>query len=222
MGWRYDEASDTEEADQMAGRIVGGLSGWLVSLAPLVIVNVVALITVLDPGVITLAGGAGLLLGIALGGVTAGLLGGRRGGGGWGGFVAGALAAALFAATLIALLYLLKAEHQAPYLLALHPLRTIGAIGFVASLVMVVAASVGALAGRRQRARTAQGTDRGTDRRASGPASAMRPVRSAVPSRGAVRPSQPQSRPQARQAWPQHESRPGGAARDRGERSSRW
>lgn len=133
----------------MAWRIVGGLGGWLVSLAPLVIVNALAFTTAIDPGIIPIAGGAALVLGIALGGLLAGALGGRRGGGAWGGTVAGAIAALLFAASLVALMYALRAQHQLPYLLALHPIRAMGAIGFIASLVMLGAAAVGALSGRR-------------------------------------------------------------------------
>lgn len=140
----------------MAWRIVGGLSGWLVSLAPLVIVNVLALVTAISPGLVSIAGGAGLALGIALGGLTAGLLGARRGGAGWGGAIAGAIAAALVAGTLIAIMYGLRAQHQLPYLLALHPIRALGAIGFIACLVMAVATLAGSLAGRRQARRAAR------------------------------------------------------------------
>jgi hypothetical protein len=137
----------------MAWRIVGGLSGWLGSLAPLVIVNILAFTTALDPSVVPIAGGAALLLGIALGGSLAGLLGGRRGAGWGGSVIAGAIAAALLAGTLIALGVYLRAQHQLPYLLALHPIRTVGAIGFIGCLVIGIAALVGAVAGRRDEPR---------------------------------------------------------------------
>jgi hypothetical protein len=176
----------------MAGRIVGGLGGWLVSLAPLVVVNILAFTTAIDPGIIPIAGGVALVLGIALGGLLAGVLGGRRGGGGWGGTVAGAIAALLFAATLITLMYLLRAQHQLPYLLALHPVRAMGAIGFIASLVMLVAAAVGALSGRR-----------GTQSAKEGSAQAARaPMRERAP--GAS--SQPYRRP-GEDDWPPRDMR---------------
>lgn len=147
----------------MVWRIVGGLSGWIMGLAPLVVVNILAFTTAIDPGIIPIAGGAALLVGIALGGLLAGLLGGKRGGA-WGGVMAGAIAGALFAASLIALMYALRAQNQLPYLLALHPIRTIEAIVFVACLVVVVAALFGALAGggavRRAAAQAAQSPTR--------------------------------------------------------------
>ncbi|HEY7975095.1 MAG TPA: hypothetical protein VID72_07115, partial [Ktedonobacterales bacterium] len=131
---------------------IGGLSGWLTSLAPLVIVNLLALAGVMDPSFTPIAGGVALALGIVLGGLLAGLCGGRRGAG-WGGTVAGALAATLFGATLIGLGVLLWARHQLPYLLALHPIRAMGAVGFVGCLVMGVAAVTGALSARRRERR---------------------------------------------------------------------
>lgn len=132
----------------MAGRIIGGLSGWLISLAPLILVNALTLVTALSPDLIPIAGGASLIAGIALGGLAAGLIGGRRGDG-WGGVVAGGIAAALFAASLIGLMYLLRAQHVLPYLLEQHPVRAMGAIGFVACLVVALAAGVGAFSARR-------------------------------------------------------------------------
>lgn len=214
-------ASDTEEADYMAWRIVGGLGGWLASLAPLIVVNALSLVTTISPDVISIAGGAGLIAGIALGGLIAGLLGGKRGAG-WGGAVAGAIAAALYSATLIGLMYALRAQSQLPYLLALHPVRTMGAIGFVACLVMALAAGVGAMIGSRQARRAAERTSvaqsgRPSGQRPSGPVSPpyMRPGESGRPSR-VSRPAQP---PVPVQRGPR-ESRPG--ATGSRERSSRW
>lgn len=132
----------------MAWRIIGGLSGWLLSLAPLVMVNMLAFTHVIQPADTPLAGGAALLAGIALGGMVAGLLGGRRGGG-WGGTVAGMVAGALFAGSLIGLMYQLRAQNVLPYLLALHPVRAVGAIGFVACILMIVAAGFGLVSARR-------------------------------------------------------------------------
>ena len=133
----------------MAWRIVGGVVGWLASLTPLVIVNIPALATAMDPSLVPVAGGAALALGIALGGALAGLLGGRRGSG-WGGTLAGAIAALLFAATLIALGHYLDTQGQLPNLLHLHPIRAMVAVGFVACLIMIAAAVSGAVSGRRR------------------------------------------------------------------------
>ncbi len=144
-----DAASETEETKHMAWRIVGGVVGWLASLTPLVIVNIPVIATSMDPSMVPLAGGVALALGIALGGALAGLLGGKRGSG-WGGTLAGALAALLFAATLIALGHYLDTRGQLPNLLHLHPIRAMVAVGFVACLLMVVAAANGALSGRRR------------------------------------------------------------------------
>ncbi len=178
-------AGETEDAEDMTWRIVGGLGGWLMSLAPLVIVNALAFATAIDPSVVPIAGGVALIVGIALGGLLAGLLGGRSGG--WGGAVAGAIAAALFAATLIALMYDLRAQHQLPYLLALHPLRAMGAIGFIACLVMAVATLAGIAPGRRRARRLAAASQPGrasvaqsSPRAGAGPRSDLRrPAQSA-------------------------------------------
>ncbi len=156
----------------MSWRIMGGLGGWLGSLAPLVIVNLLAFTTAIDPGALSIAGEVALVVGVALGGLLAGLLGGRRGAG-WGGVMAGAIAAILFAATLVALMYILRAQNNLPYLLALHPIRALGAIAFLAGLVAGVAALVGAFSGRRREARwpaqLARASARTTPRRPSQP-----------------------------------------------------
>lgn len=222
-------ASDTEEADYMAWRIIGGVAGWLASLAPLVVVNALALVTTISPEVISIAGGAGLIVGIALGGLTAGLLGGKRDAG-WGGAIAGAIAAALFAATLIGLIFALRAQQQLPNLLAMHLVRAIGAVGFIACLIMAVAAGVGILAGGRQarladeRAPVAQPA-RMPGRQPSGPVSPpyTRPGFGGAPPRESARLSRPA---QPTQPTPpgfrgQRDSRPTTESRSR-ERSSRW
>lgn len=156
----------------MSWRIMGGLGGWLGSLAPLVIVNLLAFTTAIDPGALSIAGGVALVVGVALGGLLAGLLGGKRGAG-WGGTLAGVIAAILFAATLVALMYILRAQNNLPYLLALHPIRALGAIAFLAGLVAGVAALVGAFSGRRREARwqaqLARASARTTPRRPSQP-----------------------------------------------------
>jgi hypothetical protein len=168
----------------MVWRIGGGLMGWLGSLTPLVIVNLLAFTMAMDPGLVSILGGLALALGVALGGLLAGLLGGRRGAS-WGGAVAGFIAAALLAATLVAVGYVLDARGQLPYLLALHPIRALGATIFLACLVAGVAALTGWLSARRREARwqtqlaraTARTTPRNPSRPSSRPGAGSRPLR---------------------------------------------
>ncbi len=201
----------------MAWRIVGGLGGWLGSLAPLVIVNILAFSTAIDPSVIPIAGGVALLLGIALGGALAGLLGGKRGAGWSGSVMAGVIAAALLAGTLIALGVYLRAQHQLPYLLALHPIRTVGAIGFIGCLVMGIAALVGAVAGQREAPRATVAASVAARRPAM---SASRPYPPSGVPRAPSRPMAP-SQPSQRGASASRETRRIAESRPR-ERSPRW
>ncbi len=130
----------------MVARIAGGaVAGWFLSLAPLIVVNALSLTNgAVDPSSTALAGAGALALGIALGGLGAGLIGGRRGGA-----IAGAIAGALFAACLIGLMYALRAQGTLPNLVALHPVRTVGALIFIGALVAGVAIGIAALMGRR-------------------------------------------------------------------------
>ncbi len=203
----------------MAWRIVGGIGGWLASLAPLVVVNALALVTAISPDVISLAGGAALIVGIALGGLTAGLLGGKRGA--WGGTVAGAIAAVLFAASLIGLVYALHAQHQLPNLVELHLLRAIGAIGFIACLILAVAAGVGVLAGGRQARMAAERAPVAPPARMPGRRPAAPPY--VRPGEGAWPPHDPARMSQHAQPGyrGQRDSRPSRESQSR-ERSSRW
>lgn len=188
----------------MAWRIIGGLSGWLLSLAPLVMVNVLAFTHLIQPTDTPLAGGAALLAGIALGGMVAGLMGGRRGGG-WGGTVAGMIAGALFAGSLIGLMYQLRTQNVLPYLLALHPVRAMGAIGFVACILMIVAAAFGLVSARRAERMAVE--QMAAAQRAVGSASrpqASRPNEMRPDARSA---SSPQRQPQQAQR-PAHYSQP--------------
>ncbi len=120
----------------MVARIAGGaLAGWLLSLAPLIVVNALSLNNgAIDPSSTALAGAVALALGIALGGLAAGLIGGRRGGP-----IAGAIAGTLFAACLIGLMFALREQGNLPNLVALHPVRTMGALVFIGALVAGVA-----------------------------------------------------------------------------------
>ena len=99
----------------IVARIAGGaMAGWLLSLAPLIVVNALSLTNgAVDPSSTALAGAGALALGIALGGLAAGLIGGRRGGA-----IAGAIAGALYAASLIGLMYALRAQGNLPNLVA--------------------------------------------------------------------------------------------------------
>lgn len=224
-------ASETEEAKHMAWRIVGGVVGWLASLTPLVIVNIPVIATAMDPGMVPLAGGAALALGIALGGALAGLLGGRRGAG-WGGTLAGALASLLFAATLIALGHYLDAQSKLPNLIHLHPVRAMVAVGFVACLIMVVAAVSGALSGRRRERlavnamrQAARASAPATTGRASQPRTSRAPSQPNAPygAKGAYDAPEPRDRPVRSGQRPpsQPVSRSRGETHSR-ERAPRW
>ena len=137
----------------MVARIAGGaVAGWLVSLVPLVVVNTLSLTSgAVDPSSAALAGVVALALSVALGGLAAGLIGGRRGGA-----IAGAVAGALFAVSLIGLMFALREQGTLPNLVALHPIRTMGALVFLGALVAGVAL-VATLFGRRDKPMVAQG-----------------------------------------------------------------
>ncbi len=61
----------------LRARIVGGALAWVVSLAPLVVVNLIAYVGLFTPDVAALIGAVALVTGVALGALTAGLMGGR-------------------------------------------------------------------------------------------------------------------------------------------------
>jgi len=61
----------------MRARIVGGALAWAASLAPLVVVNLIAYVGLFTPDVAAVIGAVALLAGVALGAVVAGLSGGR-------------------------------------------------------------------------------------------------------------------------------------------------
>ena len=125
------------------------MAGWLLSLAPLITLDALSLTTgAIDPSSTALVGAGALAVGIALGGSAAGLIGAGRAGR-MTGAVAGVIAGALCAASLIALMYILRAQGALPDLLALHPVRTMGALVFIGALVASVALGVSALLGLR-------------------------------------------------------------------------
>jgi hypothetical protein len=135
-----------EDTVSMVARIIGGaVAGWLLGIAPLAVLDALSLTSgAVDPSSTALAGAGALATGIVLGGMAAGLIGGRRAGA-----VAGAIAGALCAGCLIALMYALRAQGALPNLLALHPVRTMGALLFIGALVASVAWGVSALLGLR-------------------------------------------------------------------------
>ncbi len=199
--------------------LIGGLCGWLVSLAPLVGVNALAYTVALSPSLIPIMGAGGLLLAIALGGLTAGLLGGR-GGGVWDSGLAGLIAAALFAGSLIAFIKVLGAQDALPNLLVEHPIRTQVAVGFIACLILAVATGVGAFFAQR-RERIAEQAERMRQRRPSGPG--QQPYSRAgmgVTSRPPARGSQPMA--DYRDPRDPRERAPSGAERQSRERTPRW
>lgn len=180
----------------MIARVAGGaLAGWLLSLAPLVVVDALSLTSgVIDPSSTALVGALALSLGIALGGLAAGLIGGRHGG------VAGSIAGALFAACLIALMYTLRAQGKLPNLVAMHPVRTMGALAFIGALLAGVALLASALMGLRSAPAVVRRRDGpAPDTRIGGPRQrdVSRPGSASHPARGASQP-----RPDARELTP--------------------
>lgn len=197
--------------------LIGGLCGWLISLAPLVGVNALAFTVTVSPGLIPILGAGGLLLAIALGGLIAGLLGGR-GGDVWDSGLAGLIAAALFAGSLLELINALSARNELPYLIANHLIRTEVAIGFIACLILAVAAGVGAISARR-RERIALEAARNQPRRPSGPASQPYP-RAGMG--GASRPPVRASQPSPDYRDPRERMPYEAAERSSRERTPRW
>lgn len=126
----------------MVARSAGGaFVGWLLALAPLIVINVISLeSSVIDPSATALVGIVVLALGVILGGLAAGLIGGRRGG-----LFAGPIAGLLFAGSLTGLRYWLDAQGRLPSLLVAHPIRTLGALLFLGAIIAGLAVGVAAL-----------------------------------------------------------------------------
>jgi hypothetical protein len=133
----------------MAARVAGGIIGWLVSVVPLVAVNVLDNAGVYyfpDP---VLVAAVALVGGLLLGGVVAGWAGGRGRQGSGGPLAAGTIAGGLFAVSLITLLFVARSLYDLPTVLAEHPLRASAAVLFCAALLLLVALLAGAVTGRR-------------------------------------------------------------------------
>lgn len=133
-------------------RFVGGILGWLVGVLPLIAVNVAGAMAFLDDETAALAGTGALLGGMLLGGVIAGAMGGRgsreKSGGAGAALVSGGLAAALYAGTLFALVAGASQIGVAPDVVAEHPIRVGAAILCLGAVLLAVALTAGALAGR--------------------------------------------------------------------------
>lgn len=143
----------------MAARIVAGILGGIAGVIPLLAVNLAASNGLLDTGDVqaaALSGAGALLGGVLLGGIVAGAIAGRRGGG-IAGAVAGSIAAALYAVVVIGLVVGGARQGHGPPIIAAHPIRTSGALLFVAALVMGVSVVVGWIAGRGHGGRSRDG-----------------------------------------------------------------
>jgi hypothetical protein len=197
----------------MVARIAGGaVAGWLLSLAPLIIINALSLNSgIVDPSSTALAGAGALALGIALGGVAAGLIGGRRGGAG-----AGAISGAIVTASLIAFKFALQAQNNLPNLVEQHPIRTYGALVFIGALVASVALVTAILTGRRATPadliapRDSAPRNQVSGIRQSGPAWSSGPQSGPMRRQSQPRPDQPELTPARRmdRAWASDPRRP--------------
>lgn len=138
-------------AFSMRTRILGGITGWLLGVAPLLAVNAVDYFGIYyfpDPFV---AGAIALVAGLLLGGIAAGLIGGRSretGGGAWGAGTTGLVAAALYAVSVIALMEAARAFDALPFAVTEHPIRVSLGILFLATLLLLVALVTGVFVGR--------------------------------------------------------------------------
>lgn len=134
----------------MATRIWGGIAGWLLGIAPLLVVNAVVYFGIYyfpDP---FLAGAIALLAGLLLGGVVAGLIGGRSsrtGGGASGAASTGLVAAGLYAVSVIGLMEAARIFDAPLFALTEHPIRVSVGVLFFAALLLLVALVTGTLAG---------------------------------------------------------------------------
>lgn len=170
----------------MGTRILGGIAGWLLGVAPLLAVNAVDYFGIYyfpDPFMV---GAIALVAGLLLGGPTAGLIGGRSlktGGGARGAGTTGIVAAALYAVSVIGLMEAGRAFDALPLAVTEHPIRVSLGIVFLAALLLLVALVIGAFAGKsaetpapnavpggQQPARSMNASHPGGGNRAGGPA----------------------------------------------------
>lgn len=130
-----------------------GVAGGLCAVLPLLAVNAMGYLGLLDTQEALLAGALALVGGPLLGGVVAGLLGSRtrRAIGAIEPLRAGIVAGILYLATLLALVIVAAQIGAEPPILAEHPLRVGGAMICLATLLAAVALGIGALASRHSR-----------------------------------------------------------------------
>lgn len=186
----------------MTARVVAGIVGGIAGVLPLAAMNLAGLfgwLDATDAQVAALSGAGALLGGVLLGGVVAGWMAGRRGGG-TAGVVAGVIASALYAVAVIGLVVGGARQGYGPPIIALHPIRTSGALLFVAVLLLgvtlIVSWSVGRThAGRVRAAAASHSAARSSNaahgRHVSTPlahSAHSGPVRSGEQSRSMVRP----------------------------------
>lgn len=189
-------------------RIAGGIAGWLAGLFPLIVVNLLGGLNILNSEEAAALAAAALLLGPTFGGLAAGALGVRSGRPGAASRT-GAIAAILYLVSLVALVVIALRPDAIPVLMAEHPIRTVLVVVCMislAGLLLAVAFATGAWAGRRRRAShpqfqaTAQARPGGRDAGArvgyGGPPSGVRYPASRISAR---RPAgAPPTRPDAR------------------------
>jgi len=140
-----------------------GIAGWICAVLPLIVVNALGYVGLLNTEEALIAGAAALVGGPLVGGAVAGLLGGRPqadhpGGatGTTGTLPAGAIAGSLYLISLLGLVEVATELGVAPALLAQHPLRVGLAALCLSCILAAVTLGAGALAARRASLRASQ------------------------------------------------------------------
>jgi hypothetical protein len=130
-----------------------GITGWICAVLPLIIVNALGYVGLLNTEEALIAGAVALVGGPLVGGAVAGLLGGRpqpgHPGGATGALPAGAIAGSLYLISLLGLVEVATEVGVAPPLLAQHPLRVGLAALCLSCILAAVTLGAGALAARR-------------------------------------------------------------------------
>lgn len=149
---RRNRAGMTADKDEgfPVRQLRDGIVGGLCAVLPLLVVNVLGYLGLLDSQQALIAGALALFGGPLIGGGVAGLRGGRDrdAPGAAGALRAGVVASVLYLATLLALVAVAVQVGTEPLIIAEHPLRVGGAMVSLATLLAVVALGVGALASR--------------------------------------------------------------------------
>ncbi len=130
-----------------------GIAGWICAVLPLIVVNALGYVGLLNTEEAIIAGALALLGGPFAGGAVAGLLGGRpqqgHPGGAVGAMPAGAIAGSLYLISLLGLVEAATDLGAEPELLAQHPVRVGLAALCLASILAAVTLAAGAIAARR-------------------------------------------------------------------------